>query len=141
MGAKEKALKVVLDTNVLVSALLFNGRAAALVGLWKSGRIVPVFTKETFDEFRLVLSYPKFKLTRSEIAAIIQEEVLPYFEVIETGPAVHGVCTDADDDKFITCALSSSARFLVSGDHDLCAVGKYKSVEVITLVDLLALPE
>ena len=43
---------------------------------WKRDKIVPVFSRETFDEFRTVLEYPKFTLTRGEIKSIIEEEVL-----------------------------------------------------------------
>jgi putative PIN family toxin of toxin-antitoxin system len=59
--------RVVLDTNVLVSALLFSGETARLVKRWQEGFIVPVFSRETFAEFRKVLTYPKFRLTVQEI--------------------------------------------------------------------------
>ena len=62
--------RVVLDTNVLVSALLFKGRLARLVELWQKGAIVPVISKETFDELRTVLCYPKFALNAEEIRRI-----------------------------------------------------------------------
>ncbi len=133
MGKKEKAIgKVVLDTNILVSALLFKGGVARLVDLWKKGRLVPVLSRETFQEFKAVLEYPKFSLTRQEIKVIIEEEVLPYFEVIEIADTVNGSCRDADDDNFIACAVSAGAAFIVSGDKDLLDMGKYKSVRIIS---------
>lgn len=138
MVKKEKKVKkVVLDTNTLVSALLFRGELSKIVNLWKNGSIVPFFSKETFGEFKTVLGYPKFTLTEQEIKVIIEEEVIPYFEAIEVMGKVRGLCRDADDDKFIACALSASADFIVSGDRDLLDIGKYKSVRIISALELL----
>ncbi len=125
MGAKKKTLRVVLDTNVLVSALILKGRISGLVVLWRMGRITPVLSRETFDEFRRVLEYPKFSLSKGEIQGILQQEILPFFEVVERVDPVAGVCRDPDDDKFLACAASAKAAFLVSGDKDLCSLGKF----------------
>jgi putative PIN family toxin of toxin-antitoxin system len=133
VGKKEKAIrKVVLDTNILVSALLFKGGLAALVDLWKKGRLIPVLSRETFQEFKAVLEYPKFSLTRQDMKVIIEEEVLPYFEVIEITDNIKGICRDSDDDKFIACAVSASADFIVTGDRDLLDMGKYKSIRIVS---------
>ena len=138
MGKKEKTVrKVVLDTNILISSILFTGELARIVDLWKRGRIVPVVSRETFDEFRKVLEYQKFGLTKGEIRTIIEEEVLPFFEIVEITDEVRGVCRDPDDDKFIACALAASAEFIVSRDKDLCEVARYKSVKIIRASDLL----
>ena len=133
MGEKEKAIKkVVLDTNILVSALLFKGELAAIVDLWKKGKIMPVLSKETFAEFKTVLEYPKFSLTVQEIKVIVEEEMLPYFEIIEVADNIRDRCRDADDDKFIACAVAASADFIVSGDRDLLDMGKCKSVRIVS---------
>ena len=141
MGKKEKApVKTVLDTNILVSAILFKGELARLVDLWEGRKIVPVVSRETFDEFRAVLGYPKFRLTKGEIKAII-EEILPFFEVVETDKAVSGICKDPDDDKFITCAIAAAADFIITGDNDLCDVASYRSVRIIRASALLKMFE
>ena len=138
MGKKEKTVKrLVLDANVLISSILFKGELACIVDLWKEGKIRPVVSKETFDEFRTVLGYPKFRLTKGEIQAIIEEEVLPFFDVVEVASEVGRVCRDPADDKFIACALSASAKFIVSGDNDLCDVGTYRTIKIIRAADLM----
>jgi len=138
VGKKEKAVKkVVLDSNVLVSALLFKGELSRIVDLWKKGKIIPVFSRETFEEFKSVLEYPKFSLTRQEVKMIIEEEVLPFFEITETDNKTGRICRDPDHDKFIACALSASADFIVSGDKDLLDIGKYKSVGIIDASNFL----
>ena len=98
---------------------------------------MPVVSRETFNEFRAVLDHPKFRLRKVEIKAIIEEEVLPFFEVVEIASEVSGVCKDPDDDKFIACALSASADFIVSGDKDLCDVVTHKSIKIIRASHLL----
>ncbi len=138
MGTKEKTVKrIVLDTNVLVSALLFKGDLARIVDSWKSGKIVPVFSRETFEEFKGALKYPKFKLTEVEIKLIIEEEVLPFFDIVEIAGDIKEVCRDPDDDKFIACALSSAADFIVSGDKDLLDMKAHRAIKIISVSDLL----
>ena len=137
MGKEKKVKKVVLDTNVLVSALLFRGELSKIVDLWERGRIIPVISVETFEEFKNVLAYPKFSLTEKEAKTIIEENVLPFFEVVEVTNKVSEVCRDPKDDKFLSCALSAKADFIVSGDDDLCAMGKYKSVKIINTAEFL----
>jgi len=139
MGKKTKEIRVVLDTNVLVSALIFTGRLNRIVDIWKEGRIIPVLTRETFDEFRRVLEYPKFALSKKEIRTIIEEEILPFFEVFDITHAVTGICRDPDDDKFLSCAVSASADFIVSGDKDLLVVKEYRSVMIETPLNFLKL--
>ena len=84
MGARQKAvMRVVLDTNVVVSALLFKTTLSKIIALWQRGAITPVISKDTFQELQAVLAYPKFALTQDEIRAILEGEILPFFEVVE----------------------------------------------------------
>ena len=134
--------KVVLDTNVIVSsALLFKGELSAIVNLWKEGEVFPVISNETFKELTKVFTYPKFSLTEDEIRKLIEEEIVPYFELISTARVVENVCQDPDDDKFLSCALSASADFIVSGDKDLTGIKQYKNIKIINPHNLLQLFE
>lgn len=138
MGKKqEKVKRVVLDTNVLVSALLFKGALSRLVELWRKGKMIPVISRETFEELTTVLQYPKFSLSKDEIKSVVEHEILPYFEIIEVVKAVKGVCRDPGDDKFVSCALSASVDCIVSGDKDFCDVRQYKTVKIISASDFL----
>jgi putative PIN family toxin of toxin-antitoxin system len=74
--------RVVIDTNVLVSALLFGGDPGELITLWKEHYIQPLTSKEIMEEYLRVLAYPKFRLTEKEIEYLFTQEILPYFEVI-----------------------------------------------------------
>ena len=138
MGKKEKTvMRVVLDTNVIVSACLFKGSLAKLVELWKRGDIVPAISKETFSELNAVLHYPKFALTADEVKTIIEDEILPYFDVVEIENKVSGVCRDAYDDMFLSVAVSAAASWIVTGDKDLLVLGKYGGAKIVTPNDFL----
>jgi putative PIN family toxin of toxin-antitoxin system len=137
VGKKKKLKRVVLDTNILVSSLLFGGKLSRIVDLWMKRKIVPLITAETFEEFQKVLTYPKFSLTEEEIKILIQEYILPYFEVVEPEESITGICDDPEDDKFLTCALSGNAEFLVRGDKQLCKLRKYRNVQIIDANEFL----
>lgn len=138
MGKKQKKVRrVVLDTNVLVSALLFTGELAGVAGLWQNGEIVPLISKETYDELKAVLAYPKFSLSPGEIQEIIEKEILPFFEAVEISKNITGVSRDPEDDKFIACAICGSADFIVSGDKDLIDLRSYQTARILRVHDFL----
>ena len=138
MGKKpKKIIRVVLDTNVLISALLFKGELSRIVGLWQKGKIIPVISKETFDELRTVLEYSKFSLSRAEIKSLIEHDILPFFEVVNVSKHVKGTCRDPEDDKFISCAIAASVDWIVTGDKDLSDLKKYHSIRIIHASDFI----
>ena len=133
MGKKAKqVIRVVLETHVIISAMLFKGELSGIVTFWQRGKMIRVISKETFDELITVLKCPKFPLSSNEIKAIIENEILAFFEIVESSKESKRVCRDPNDDKFISCAISASAKYIVSGDKDLSELKKYKTVKMIT---------
>ena len=133
--------RVVLDTNVLVSALLLKGRLNKLVYLWKNGVMNPVLSRETFSELIAVLSYPKFNLSDNEIKTVIEDEILPFFVVAEMKEEVSGICRDPHDDMFLAVACNARASLIVTGDKDLLELKKFKSVRIVTAREYLDMME
>ncbi len=129
-------MRVVLDTNAFISAVLFEGRTAALLTLWQNGKIRPLLSAEILDEYLRVLAYPKFKLTKKEIRSIMNRELLPYTVVVEPKARIK-VATDPDDNEFIEAAVSGKAKFLISGDQALIAVKRVRNVQIISSTDFL----
>lgn len=115
------ALRVVLDTNVVLSALLFGGGPAARVRAgWQSGRFVPLASAATAQELVRVLAYPKFRLGASEQQELLAD-YLPWVRAVrvpDPPPAVPA-CRDLLDLPFLHLAVAGRARVLVSGDRDL----------------------
>jgi putative PIN family toxin of toxin-antitoxin system len=125
--------RVVLDTNVILSALLFrSGRVSWIGDAWKGKRLIPLVSKETLVELLRVLAYPKFKLTPTEQQTVL-EAFLPYAETVH----VHNTqslpkCRDPHDQKFLNLAKQGHADFLVTGDADLLAVVNFKGCPIMT---------
>jgi len=87
---------------------------------------VPLVSKETFAEFSRVLAYPKFQLSVFEIKMLVEEELLPYAEVVDVTEDTSGTCRDPQDDKFLALAASGKAAYLVTGDQDLLVLKMFK---------------
>jgi hypothetical protein len=130
-------IRAVLDTNVVISALLFTGPPAQLVAAWQSSRLRPVISAPILDEYIRVLAYPKFELTSAEIRCLIEEELLPFTETVKVIPSPVPEVRDPDDAKFITCATTTGVRWLVSGDDDLLSLRRVKSVEIVSVMMFL----
>ena len=131
------AVKVVVDTNVLVSAFLFGGKLGKLIPLWQRGTIRPLASKKIIDEYLRVLTYPKFKLAEKDINFLLYQEILPYFEVINVEPGPRIIKKDPEDDKFIRCALAGKAKWIISGDRHLLALKTYQKIQILTPSDFL----
>ena len=130
-------IRAVLDTNVLVSALLFSGPLSQLVPAWQGGRLCPVVSAEILEEYVRVLAYSKFKLTSSEILSLIEEDVLPFVDTVRAKPISVPTLRDPDDMKFLACAVSARVHWLVSGDDDLLSIGRVESVEIVSVTNFL----
>ena len=130
---KVKVIRVVVDTNVVVSGLLFNGTPGRLIPLWKRGQIKPLTSAEIIDEVIRVLAYPKFKLSESEINYLLNIEILPHFDVIETKQKCSSIIKeDPSDDKFIHCAEAGKENYIISGDQHLLSMKRYQKIQIIT---------
>ena len=116
--------RIVLDTNVLVSALLFSHRSLGwLVDAWQSGRTTPLVSAQTATELARVLGYPKFRLSEPEREDLLGE----YLQPVDVP-----VCRDPNDRMFLQLSLSAAADALVTGDSDLLALDETLDIPVLT---------
>ena len=129
---KIKKIRTVIDTNVIVSAILFGGIPGELISLWKSGHIQPLASKDIIDEYIKVLTYPKFDLSEKEINYILYNEILPFFEVVAPKPGQSIIQEDPSDDKFLHCAKAGKASVIISGDQHLLSLKSYGKIKIIT---------
>lgn len=114
-------LRVVLDTNVVLSALVFGGSTAGRLRLaWQHGVFLPLASTATAQELVRVLGYPKFRLSLQEQEELLAD-YLPHTHAVripQPPPSVP-VCRDAMDLPFMQLAVAGRAHVLVSGDRDL----------------------
>lgn len=126
---------VVIDTNVIVSALLFGGKPGELIRLWKTGQIQPLISKEITEEYLRVFAYPKFDLSEKEISFIFNHEILPYSKAVKIKPG-HWKTTiedDPSDDMFIRCAVSGRCNIIISGDGHLLDLKTYDKIRILSV--------
>ncbi len=113
--------RVVLDTNVVLSALVFTtGTTARLRQAWQQGLCLPLVSSATAQELVRVLAYPKFRLDAAEREELLAD-YLPHAEVVNLPwplPAVPD-CRDPHDLPFLHLAVAGSAQALITGDKDL----------------------
>ncbi len=124
-------MKIVLDTNVLVSGIFFTGPPADILKGWRNGNFILVTSKEILLEYHRVAEelsrrYPGIDITR------ILELITIYSEVVEPGNLQMAVSEDPDDDKFIACALAGNCEIIVSGDKHLLKVSGFRNIRIIT---------
>lgn len=130
-------IRAVLDTNVLVSALLFEkGRLSWLRPCWQQGQITPVLAETTARELLRVLAYPKFRLQSVDRERLL-EDLLPWCESwVAAIPSSQYQVRDPDDQVFLDLALAAATPVLVSGDADLLALNdEVPSLQIINPAD------
>jgi len=110
--------RVLLDTNVLVSAMLFGGKPRRCLEAVASGRVVLVSLVHIFQELMDVLSRPRLCADADDVAAFI-EDLTDIADILPVAGAQHGVCRDADDEPVLLAAVLGKADMIVTGDRDL----------------------
>lgn len=132
--------RVVIDTNLVLSALVFaQGRLTPLRQAWQAQRIRPLISRTTAAELIRVLAYPKFKLTPDEQQELLAD-YLPYCETVaipEPPPKIP-LCRDPFDQPFLHLALAGKADALVTGDQDLLILAGDFAVPIVTTERFIA---
>jgi len=139
-------LRVVLDTNVVLSALVFGGgQAGQLRRAWQAGAFVPLASAVTVQELMRVLAYPKFSLSRAAQDELLAD-FLPYAQTVRMPqpPPPVPECRDPLDVPFLQLAVAGQAQRLVSGDKDLlvlaqafCQASGCRIITMSTLIETL----
>lgn len=136
------APRVVLDTNVVLSALVFAGGTLARVRhAWHEKRFEPLASAATADELARAIAYPRFKLTSLEQQELLAD-YLPYCTVVGMPAKLPKVpqCRDPDDVPFLHLAVAGDADYLVTGDKDLLAIAARFACPIIPPEAFLQLP-
>ena len=129
-------IRAVLDTNVVVSALIspFGNEARALLEI-RRGRITPCFSQPMLDEYAGVLARPKFAFPEAEIDALIR--VLQSSGNLFAARPLKGTSPDPKDEPFIACAIASQAEFLVTGNKRHFPPGCCGATRIVSAGELI----
>ena len=108
-------MKVVLDTNVLISGIFFPGPPSEILTHWKEGNFITVISESIISEYTRVAEEISKKFPQIEISEILELFILNS-EVVDTEDLKIRVCEDPDDNKFLECAIVGNCSVIVSGD-------------------------
>jgi len=133
----------VFDCNVIVSALVSpNGPCAELVDLVHSGTLQLMLSEEIVAEYRRVVAYPRVV---QRLAGDVQEsqllvqKIYDFGHLTEPSTTIQVVDADPTDNKFIACAVSGNAPFIISGEKHLLELGSYQGIQVLRPKEMLFL--
>ena len=129
--------RLVLNTSVFISALLFRGPTRQLVSLWQGDEIVFLVSSAVLKEYLRVLSYPKFRLEKDEIKSLIEVEVMPFVEPVKVRTRLSVINKDPSDNKFLELAVDGNADAVVSSDTHLLEITAYGGIEIVCVADFL----
>ena len=127
--------RVVFDTNILISGLLWRGKPYQCLLLARSGIVQAVYCPPMLAELTDKLRHT-FGFSENRIQAVLYD-----LRRVSTRVDVAGdlrIVADPDDDKFIECAVAAGAAVIVSGDHHLLDLGKYGDIQILTAAEFLA---
>ncbi|MDO8413543.1 MAG: putative toxin-antitoxin system toxin component, PIN family [Gallionellaceae bacterium] len=128
-------MRIVIDTNVLLSGLLWHGTPHTLFNQVRAGTVELVMSQALLEEFAETI-------TRRKFAAILQRttrtperilnELQALAEMVVAPPLPQPVCRDPDDDAVLACALVAQADLIVSGDADLLVLKQFQGMPIVT---------
>ena len=126
-----KKTKVVINTNVIVSAFGWHGTPEKIVRLIITGKIQNFITMEMLAEVARVVSYPKLKFPESLQVEII-ETIFSFSKIVEVRELVDIIKDDPEDNKVLECAISAGSEFIITGDNHLLRLENFKGIEILT---------
>jgi putative PIN family toxin of toxin-antitoxin system len=135
-------LRAVIDTNVLLSALLWRGAAHALIDQVRTGALSLVSSPFILAELAGVISRAKFRpvLARSNInSQQMLADIRLLAEIIEPSPLPNPVCRDPDDDEVLALAQAALPDLIVTGDTDLLVLGDFAGIPIVAPTEALAI--
>ncbi len=123
-------MRLVVDTNVIVSGVYFSGPPYDILDAWRRGRIGFVVSPEILDEYRRVGEQLATKFPGVQVEAFLDLVTLRS-RIVNAPPLKERVCSDPDDDKFLACAIASGTKIICSGDKALLRATGYRGISVL----------
>ena len=123
-------MRIVIDTNVVISGTFFKGNPRRIVEATVENRFNVFATPEIIQEYNDIIN--EFIIRKQgNLDNNILNQFIASLNIINQKSFMQ-ICRDSDDDKFINCAIDSKSLYIVSGDNDLLVLGKYNNIDIIT---------
>lgn len=128
--------KVVVDTNIFISAFLKGGEPEQLIKKWKQGKIVILMSRDIMEEILEVLMRPKIGAPFSYIerlGKVIYKKAI----IVKPQQSLQVIIDDPKDNKFLECAVEGKADYIISGDEHLLSLKEYRGIKIIKTKEFL----
>lgn len=122
-------MRVVFDTNVYISALMFGGLPGALLNLAFLQSFTLIVSPALLDELCEKLKF-KFKLSAEDVA-LVRERLGKVAKIVYPDELLHVVKDDPDDNRVLECAIKGKANYIISGDRHLAKLGSYGGILIV----------
>jgi putative PIN family toxin of toxin-antitoxin system len=130
-------MRVVLDTNILVSALL-GGVLKIIVDEWKSGKFTLIVSEAIAREYLEIINRPKLRIAADEIAATT-DYLLKTAKFVTPRKTITAIKADPTDNKFIEAALEGKAIYIVSGDSHLLDLKSFREIQIVSAQEFISI--
>ena len=128
-------IRVVFDTNVYISALMFGGLPGSLLDLAFLQSFILVISPALMDELDEKLRL-KFEVS-AEDAAIVRAKLEGNAEIVMPDVVLDVIEDDPDDNRVLECAVKGRANYIVTGDRHLLKLGTYEAISIVTVRQFL----
>ncbi|MDP2749234.1 MAG: putative toxin-antitoxin system toxin component, PIN family [Nanoarchaeota archaeon] len=134
-------LKLVLDTNTMVSGLIWRGNEFQLLEKVESGEAIMFVSNEIIRELNIVMQRPKIQKYLMESGSSAEQLIEKIVRISESiVPDIEEeICRDKKDNKFIECALAANSDYIVSGDEDLLSMKEFRNIKIVKTSQILKL--
>jgi len=122
--------RIVVDTNVLISAVFFKGKPDIILGAWRTGKLEIILSEEILNEYSEVLERLSEKYPSIDTSGILSVFTTGC-RIVEPEAIGKQICEDPEDDKFLAAAISGEAETIISGDKHLLDVNGYSGIEIL----------
>jgi len=129
--------KIVLDTNILISALGWNGNPRDIFRRIIDGEFELIISQKQLEELKDVMNYPKFIFTENQKSRFISV-LLASAKLVETSDKLKVIKEDPDDNTILESAVENNGDYIISGDDHLLKLKEYASVKIVTAAEFLA---
>jgi putative PIN family toxin of toxin-antitoxin system len=130
-----KSEKVIIDTNIIISAFGWGGRPLEVVELLEKEKIRNCISEEIFNELFVTLSYSKLSFP-IKLQTEILEFVLAHSDFYKPKENLK-LTPDPEDNKFIECALIANTKFIITGDKSFLSLKRFRGIKITTPEDFL----
>lgn len=136
MGKKPQEIRIVLDTNIFISALGWRGEEKKILEKCIDGTFNLFLSKDILNEIERVLNYPKFNFSEKEKTEFLNL-LRKISTIVKPSLTLEIIKQDSEDNKILECAIESQADFVISGDDHLLSLGEFEEIKILRASEFL----